>query len=106
MRAPVRGLPRIILALMMASWGGSLPADDETLDQDCVMRLALSGEASMTLDQLRDQCAVEQDRSVQANEQANQATPPAEAVSPLEQRLAAERQAASSPFSILAHRPN
>ena len=106
MRAPVRGLPRIILALMMASWGGSLPADDETLDQDCVMRLALSGEASMTLDQLRDQCAVEQDRSVQANEQANQATPPAEAVSPLEQRLDAERQAASSPFSILAHRPN
>lgn len=69
------------------------------------MRLAQDADASMTLAQLRDECALTADEPGQAvAEEA--VSEPAPALSPVDRRLAAEREAASSPFSILAHRPN
>jgi phospholipase A1 len=81
------------------------------LDPSCVMDLAETAEGSMTLAELREQCLGGQQRvaapagtAVSDGEAVaeNEETPP----SPVEKRLAAERESAQRPFSIMAHRPN
>jgi phospholipase A1 len=71
------------------------------LDQQCVMNLAETAEGSMTLAQIRRQCTPVQEQAIEPSEPTSEAVP-----SPIDQRLAAEREAAASPFTILAHRPN
>ena len=71
------------------------------LDQECVMNLAATAEASMTLAEIRKQCTPAQEQATEPSEPAAESVPSA-----IDQRLAAEREAAASPFSILAHRPN
>jgi phospholipase A1 len=71
------------------------------LDRDCVMELAESADDSMTLAEIRTQCTPTEDPagdSAVAEEE--------NAISQVDKRLAAEREAAASPYSILAHRPN
>jgi phospholipase A1 len=71
------------------------------LDHECVMKLAETAEGSMTLAEIRKQCTTAQEQAIEPPEPASGAVPSA-----IDKRLAAEREAAASPFSILAHRPN
>jgi phospholipase A1 len=71
------------------------------LDQECVMNLAETAEGSMTLAEIREQCTPAQEQANEPSKPASEAVPSA-----IDTRLAAEREAAASPFSILAHRPN
>ena len=71
------------------------------LDHECVMELANTAEDSMTLAEIRTQCTLTEHvaaDSTTADEES--------AISQVDRRLAAEREAAASPYSILAHRPN
>jgi len=82
------------------------------LDQACVMGLAETAGDATTLAQIRKQCTVASDSAVEpeglVSQQAeeSQDTDVDADISLVEQRLAAEREAAARPFSILAHKPN
>lgn len=76
-------------------------AASDGLDQDCVMKLAATAADSMTLAELRSRCASGEDPASDSAE-----TDEEDVASPIDLRLAAEREAAASPYSILAHRPN
>lgn len=75
------------------------------LDQECVMQMAATAADSMTLAELRSQCASGED-SVSDSASDSAEAGEEEVISPVDLRLAAERKAAASPYSILAHRPN
>jgi phospholipase A1 len=80
-------------------------ADSAELDRDCVMELAETADDSMTLAEIRNQCvAAKEATDIPAAAVAE--TTSESAPSAVDQRLAAEHEAAASPFSILAHRPN
>jgi len=83
----------VILALSTAA--PAVVAASSGLDQACVMKLAETADDATTLAEIRKQCAI-------ASDSAEVETSP----SLVEQRLAAEREAAARPFSILAHKPN
>jgi len=83
----------VILALSTAS--PAVVAASSGLDQACVMKLAETADDATTLAEIRKQCAI-------ASDSAEVETSP----SLVEQRLAAEYEAAARPFSILAHKPN
>lgn len=99
----------LISPLIMLSQGAFAAQPD--LDEACVMELAGTADDSMTLAELRQQC-----RSLQEQPEAPagaSATDDSVIVaieelpaSPVEKRLAAERESAQRPFSIMAHRPN
>jgi phospholipase A1 len=74
-------------------------AEAREWDQACVMKLVETAADSMTLSEIREQCTA-------ARPEANGEPKAGQAPSPVEKRLAAEREAAARPFSILAHRPN
>ena len=85
----------------LLAMAGAVHAAESGLDQACVIRLAETADDAMTLAEIRRQCtpaAGPVSPVAQAEEQ--------EPESAVEKRLAAERSAAASPFSILAHRPN
>jgi phospholipase A1 len=103
-------LPPAILALStVASPACAAPPG---LDQACVMRLAETADGATTLAEIRKQCAAASDSadesegllSLQAKEPETQGADAQ--MSLVETRLAAEREAAARPFSILAHKPN
>jgi len=71
------------------------------LDQECVLNLAETAEDSMTLAEIRRQCTPAEEQVIAPSEPASEPVPSA-----IDKRLAAEREAAASPFSILAHKPN
>jgi len=100
--------PLVILTLCTAA--SPAAAAPPRLDQACVMRLAQTADGATTLAEMRKQCAVASESADESeglmNQQAKE-TQDADADSSLvEQRLAAEREAATRPFSILAHKPN
>ena len=78
------------------------------LDRDCALRMAESADPSMTLAELRQQCAIPAGESAEAVSTAKQAEPPREPkiAGLVEKRLTADREAARRPFSIMAHKPN
>jgi phospholipase A1 len=98
----------------------SLQAADSGLDQDCLLHLAETGDDAMTLADIRLACrAARESDSVEPYESgpgeekrpdssvsASWLQDEAEATGPVERRLATEREAASRPFSIMAHKPN
>ena len=80
------------------------------LDPDCVLRLAETAEDSTTVADIRQACRAD---GLVAGEEAPDpetadvvASDDAVASGLVEQRLAAEREAAARPFSIMAHKPN
>lgn len=83
---------------------------DEGLDTDCVLRLAETGDADLTLAELRRRCTV--GATAAASEPVSAAGPEtAESGAEddpgvVEQWLEKDREAAERPFSIMAHRPN
>ncbi len=88
-----------LFGLLMVA--GPILAADSGLDQACVLRLAETADDAMTLAEIRMQCTPVAEPESQSSQQVE-----AEPESAVEKRLAAERSAAASPFSILAHRPN
>jgi phospholipase A1 len=77
------------------------------LDPDCVLRLAGEAQASMTLAELRALCRLSPAEPVaEARPAAPAATGNEAPPGPFSERLAAERAAAESRFSIMAHKPN
>jgi phospholipase A1 len=96
------GLVALLILSPCAAWS-STQTGDPALDPECVMRLAETADGAMTLEQLRQVCSPARTR---AKPEGEGKAPAAETASLVEQRLARERAAASSPFSILAHRPN
>jgi len=76
------------------------------------MRLVETADSATTLAEIRNQCTVASDSAVEpeglVSQQAeeSQDTDADADISLVEQRLAAEREAAARPFSILAHKPN
>ena len=79
-------------------------AEPASLDPDCVIRLAESADGSTTLEEVRQQCAVSAaDLAISEPEEGS--TPAAETHS-VEKRLAADRESAERPFSIMSHKPN
>lgn len=98
----------------------SLHAGEPGLDRDCVLRLAETGEDAMTLADIRQACGTgaESVTVVPPESGPEEETGPYSTVSAswlqddaaetglVERRLEADRQAASRPFSIMAHKPN
>ena len=89
-------------------------AAEAGLDQDCVMRLAETGDDSMSLAEIRQACRGDGAAAADAapspppelsSGEAGQAVESG-AAGLVEQRLEADREAAERPFSIIAHRPN
>ena len=82
------------------------------LDQACVMGLAETADDATTLAEIRERCAISSDSAVEPEELVSQQVDESQDtdvdadISLVEQRLAAEREAAARPFSILAHKPN
>jgi phospholipase A1 len=75
------------------------------LDPACVLRLTETAEDSMTVAEIRQACrAAAVDGGEAAPAPATEEGAMASGL--VEQRLAAEREAAARPFSIMAHRPN
>lgn len=78
------------------------------LDRDCVIKLAETADGATTLDEIRRQCAAVGDPTGESGgeQQADgrEKNPASDGV--VGKRLAAEYEAAASPFSILAHKPN
>jgi len=78
------------------------------------MNLAETADDTMTLAEIRRQCADSVEAPGRTRQAANEETggtvdsgeQEADSTGPVEKRLAAEREAASRPFSILAHKPN
>ncbi len=103
-------LPPLVLSLSTAA--SPLAAAPSGLDQACVMRLAETADDATTLAELRKQCTVVSDSAGEPEGPVSQQVKETETQgadadnSLVEQRLAAEREAASRPFSILAHKPN
>lgn len=96
-----------LLAGGSACGSRAFAADSPALDPACVMRLAETGADSMTISEMRDQCRL--DPGMAGDGTAPEPLPPGDGerpVSPVEKRLADEREAAERPFSIMAHRPN
>ena len=105
------GLYRVLgLALGLALPCIAGAAAPDSLDADCVLRLAAEGDAAMTLDEVRRRCAVAEPVSAPApGAEPAQDTPDASGQPPqglVRQRLAEDRIAAERPFSVIAHRPN
>jgi phospholipase A1 len=71
------------------------------LNRECVMNLAETADDSMTLAEIREQCRPVQRQDIEKHQPTVEAVPSA-----IDQRLVAEREAAASPFTLLAHRPN
>jgi len=96
-----------ILAWLLVIWPFHLFAES-TLDPQCVLELADSGNRAMTLAELREQCALaEREVTVAASEDdPAEENPPEEIDGPVEKRLMADRVAALRPFSLMAHKPN
>jgi phospholipase A1 len=86
------------LSLLAIAWALSTPTDAraQTSDRDrCVLGFLETGADSLTLGEMRARCAQKSDEAERAEKMSSVAF-----------RLAAEREAAARPFSILAHRPN
>jgi phospholipase A1 len=101
----------VLLLAALCSWVPARAAMPE-LDRDCVLELAEQADGSMTLAELRQACVAvatpaDGDPAGQGIAGASVAEA-AEIGEPglVEQRLEADRRAASRPFSIMAHRPN
>jgi phospholipase A1 len=103
-------LPPLVLSLSTAA--SPLAAAPPVLDQACVMQLAETADDATTLAELRKQCTVVSDSAGESEGTVSQQVKETETQgadadnSLVEQRLAAEREAAARPFSILAHKPN
>jgi phospholipase A1/A2 len=78
------------------------------LDPECVLRLAETAAADMTLAELRAQCEAAPVKDVAAADAQNAASTAlaAEPPLPVKERLAAERESVQRPFTIMAHEPN
>lgn len=112
--------PAIVSSLVALCLLLPAPAAATELDRDCVLDLAGRADGSMTVSELRRLCRAHRDpaASGSAGEDASAADPAGAAgdgerveqgiagIGMVEQRLAADRQAAARPFSIIAHRPN
>lgn len=73
-------------------------------DEQCLLEMLKNGQADQTLGEIRTACAlVDPDADKDEKELAAKAETETGVA---RQRMTAERQAASSPFSILAHKPN
>jgi phospholipase A1 len=104
-----------LLPLLLAA-GLLLPVVSSAaeLDQACVLRLVETGSATMTLSDIRRLCETDSGEAAPAPSAADDpggadaepASTSESAAGPVEQRLAADRAAATRPFSIIAHRPN
>lgn len=104
--------PALLLVLCLLIPAGSARA---ALDQDCVLRLVETADDSMTLADIRQACGSEAETAADAlsgpvqeaaPDEAGPASDGSAATGLVERRLAADREAAERPFSIIAHRPN
>lgn len=114
---PAPGIVASLLALCLLA---PAPAAAAELDRDCVLDLAERAEGSMTVSELRRVCSAPgnkaamelsghdaaADDSAEAAGEDERVEQGAAGTSMVEQRLAADRQSAARPFSIIAHRPN
>jgi len=122
-RAPHRRPTRTLACLSALLTGCLLTpvhAAEPRLDQECVLRLAETGDNAMTLTDIRLACRAEgesvsaeapasgpdETKRVDSTVSASWLQGDADATGPVERRLAMEREAASRPFSIMAHKPN
>jgi phospholipase A1 len=98
------------LFLVLALAASSLPAHASSpeLDRGCVLQLAETADGTTTVAEIREQCATSSEPTddLPASQVTAEAPGADATVSPVEKRLAAEREAATRPFSILAHKPN
>lgn len=98
----------VAILLPAAGLTAAPPLEPPRLDQTCVMRLAQTAADTMQLAEIRSRCKVtDESAGVPATGDGEPvAKNESPASSPVENRLAEERAAASNPFSILAHKPN
>jgi len=112
-----RRVALLAASCLLAGWSirasGTPAGATPELDHACVVRLAETAAGSMTIAEMRDRCRLGPVPAVDATagdpSPAGEPPPPEEEeppVSPVEKRLADEREAAARPFSIMAHRPN
>ena len=109
--------PRLLLLLLSGCLVFPAGLAAAELDRSCVLRLAETGEATMTLAEIRRVCGDDaetapghpagpasgaEENAASEERAADRGAEPGL----VEQRLAADREAASRPFSIIAHRPN
>ncbi len=93
-------LPLIIL-LSLVALPSRLLSIELTRQEECILRLASTGEGSMTLDVLRDQCSSAETTPSLAKERK-----PDNLQGPIEERLASEEESILKPFSLMAHQSN
>jgi phospholipase A1 len=113
-RRPRGGVCAVAIhALIFSSLAVPTPGAAEpggALDSDCVMRMAETGEDSLTLAEIRSRCRIAADSGASGAESDGPAEPPEASTQPAEgvvaRRLAEDREAAQRPFSLIAHRPN
>jgi len=105
-----KSLHRRALTCCLATLTGLLwvPAAIADLDEDCVLREALNGEAAMTLAELRSKCqaAPPVADGTLAGVDAKPGNPGNAGSPPVEERLTIEQELVARPFTIMAHKPN
>ena len=94
--------PTVVIFLTLATFAAprSLSADEGSAQ--CMQDLLNHGEDSLTLGEIRARCAPAEEVEVAPDT----LTKADKRMASVNRRLAAERKAAASPFSILAHKPN
>jgi phospholipase A1 len=75
--------------------------ENTTHDEQCMLHLLKNGQTDMTLGQIRAQCSKEE--LIEEPEEVSTKTSDSGSAS---RRIDSDRQAITSPFSILAHKPN
>jgi phospholipase A1 len=96
------------MGLLIAPGPASAGASSTGLDAECVMTLAQTADGATTLDEIRHRCAAANDVPAETPRKKQAAVAEENPAPPgiVGKRLEAEHEAATRPFSILAHKPN
>lgn len=96
----------LLLAIFLVCAPGSpvVAAEEPGISQQCMLDLLQNGPADMTVGEIRQQCIQKDDEAEGAATGAGVKTSPA--TGSASSRMAADRKVVTSPFSILAHKPN
>ncbi len=95
-----------LLCIAMVLSPAAVQAETSSLDPACVLRMAETGDGSMTLDEVRRACAAPASGTLAAEPEAVAKETPVDEAGAVENRLAVDRESAQRPFTIMAHKPN
>ena len=106
MSKPLHNLSKLLCLLGTATmfWMSMAPAfaqENTEYDEQCMQELLKSGQDTMTLGDIRAQCSTK--NAIEEPEDLSAAVSDAGSAS---RRMGSDRKAITSPFSILAHKPN